>query len=57
LKYKENPAEALAAYKCGLSLGGSRPLPELFDAASIHFDFSEKTIVPALASLRKELDL
>lgn len=57
LKYKKNPLNALAAYKKGLSLGGARPLHELFEAAEIHFDFTEKTIVPALACLREELSL
>ncbi|MEM0984134.1 MAG: M3 family oligoendopeptidase [Planctomycetota bacterium] len=33
-------AVALANYKKALSLGGSRPLPELFAAAEIEFDFS-----------------
>ena len=37
----EGEASALAAYKRALSLGGSRPLPELFEAAGISFDFSE----------------
>lgn len=35
---------ALASYKQALTLGGSRPLPELFGAAGIEFDFGSDTI-------------
>lgn len=38
---REGEAAALGAYKRALALGGSRPLPELFEAAGIRFDFSE----------------
>ncbi len=51
---------ALDHYLAGLSLGGSRPLPELFRGAGIAFDFSDKTIGPLMkavqASLREILD-
>src|SRR3954467_1971934 len=39
-------AGAVASYKNGLSLGGSRPLPELFQSAGITFGFKEETIRP-----------
>jgi oligoendopeptidase F len=32
-------ASALDGYKAALALGGSRPLPELFEAAGLRFDF------------------
>ncbi len=48
-------AGALAAYKRGLALGGSRPLPELFAAAGCRFDFSAATIKPLVELLRTEL--
>ncbi len=48
------PSETLAIYKKALCLGGSRPLPELFEAAGVLFDFSEKTIAPLSEFLRKE---
>lgn len=48
-------ASAVAAYKRGLSLGGSRPLPNLFEAAGIRFDFSEGTLAPLLEAVRSEL--
>jgi oligoendopeptidase F len=56
LKAKENPHQALANYRAGLKLGGTRPLPDLFAAAGIQFDFSEKTLRPLMDALRDELD-
>jgi oligoendopeptidase F len=49
-------AGAVADYKKALALGGSRPLPELFAAAGIRFDFSEQIIGPLMDTTRKELD-
>ncbi len=56
MKAKENPQQALANYRGGLALGGTRPLPELFSAAGIRFDFSEKTIRPLINAVREELE-
>ena len=49
-------AGAVADYKKALALGGSRPLPELFAAAGIRFDFSEQIIGPLMETIRKELE-
>jgi oligoendopeptidase F len=38
------------------TLGGSRPLPELFQAAGCKFEFSERTIQPLAKMLREELE-
>ena len=38
-----------------LALGGTRPLPELFAAAGIAFDFSERTLGPLMNALGEEL--
>ncbi len=54
-KSKEDPQRALADYKSALALGGSRPLPELFQAAGIRFDFSAETIGPLLEMVQAEL--
>lgn len=43
---RQDPAKAVDLYLNGLSLGGSKPLPELFSAAGLKFDFSEETIQP-----------
>jgi oligoendopeptidase F len=53
-KARNDPAEALAGYKRALALGGSRPLPELFEAAGLTFDFSEKTIAPLVKAVEEE---
>lgn len=45
-------AAALAAYQQALALGGSRPLPELFTAAGLKFDFSETTIAPLMEEIQ-----
>ncbi len=52
---KKNKAHALHQYHQALSLGGSRPLPELFEAAGCHFDFSRKTVQPLVKLVSAEL--
>ena len=56
LKAKEDPRRALANYRAALKLGGTRPLPELFAAAGIRFDFTERTLRPLIDAVREELD-
>ncbi|MFQ5806611.1 MAG: M3 family oligoendopeptidase [Phycisphaerae bacterium] len=48
--------QAVALYRNGLALGGSRPLPELFEAAGLKFDFSEKTLRPLIEAVMEEID-
>jgi len=55
MKSKQDPAKALANYRAALALGGTRPLPELFTAAGIRFDFSTQTLLPLMQALRDEL--
>ena len=55
MKSKEDPTRALRNYRSALALGGTRPLPELFSAAGIRFDFSEKTLSPLMNALGEEL--
>jgi oligoendopeptidase F len=52
---KQNKARALADYKKGLALGGSRPLPELFAAAGCKFAFDQATIKPLVQLVKTEL--
>jgi oligoendopeptidase F len=52
---KREKAKALADYKKGLSLGGSRPLPELFTAAGCRFEFTRTTMKPLVELVRTEL--
>jgi oligoendopeptidase F len=51
---KKSPQQAIANYKKALALGGSRPLPELFAAAGIKFDFSKDMIAPLMDEVFKE---
>jgi oligoendopeptidase F len=41
---RKDPAKALSNYKQGLSLGASKPLPELFSAAGLEFSFGPETM-------------
>ena len=52
---KRNKAKALDQYHGALALGGSRPLPELFEAAGCRFDFSSQTVQPLLKLVTDEL--
>ena len=56
MKSKEDPRRALANYRAALSLGGTRPLPDLFAAAGVRFDFTERTLRPLVAAVVEELD-
>jgi oligoendopeptidase F len=53
---QQQGAGALANFKKALALGGSHPLPELYRAADIHFDFTEKTIAPLMEAANRELE-
>jgi oligoendopeptidase F len=44
---------AVTAYRRALSLGGRRPLPELFSTAGVKFDFSEATVAPLIAAAQE----
>ncbi len=48
-------AEAVAMYRNALALGGSRPLPELFETAGAKFDFSEATLRPLIDAAMEEV--
>ncbi len=50
-QFKEDPKRAVLNYKQALKLGGSWPLPELFEAAGIRFDFSKEMIEPLMADV------
>lgn len=52
---RHDPQTALANYRHALSLGGTRPLPRLFEAAGLHFDFSERTVRPLVEAVAEEL--
>ena len=52
-QYKENPKQALENYKKALSLGSSKSLTEVYEAAGIRFDFSSETIKELMAFVEK----
>jgi oligoendopeptidase F len=55
VRARQNGSAAIQEYRRALSLGGSKPLPELFSAAGLNFDFSEKTIAPLMEAVAEEL--
>jgi oligoendopeptidase F len=52
---RQDARGAIERYRAALALGGTRPLPELFEAAGIEFDFSEKTLRPLMKAMEDEL--
>jgi oligoendopeptidase F len=54
--YRRDPSTAVAAYRAGLGLGGSRPLPELFAAAEVEFDVSAAMFTSLVADVEAVLD-
>lgn len=55
IKKEQGLHTSIEAYKRALSLGGSRPLPELFAAAGLTFDFSASTVNRLIRALNDEL--
>ncbi len=53
--YRKDPQAAVAAYRQGLSLGGSRPLPELFAAAGVRFDVGQDMLQSLVADIEAEM--
>ncbi len=53
--YRKDSAKAVRAYRDALALGGSKPLPTLFQTAGVPFDFGPKTIEPYARELRSIL--
>ncbi|WP_337175982.1 M3 family oligoendopeptidase [Paludisphaera sp.] len=48
-------AGAVASYREALSIGGARPLPQLFEAAGARFAFDRETIAPLMDAVGEEL--
>ena len=53
-QFRKAPHKTLANYKSALSLGNAKPLPELFAAAGIKFDFSKDMIAPLMDEVYQE---
>jgi oligoendopeptidase F len=56
MQYKQNPKQALENYMNALSLGGTRTLPELYQAAGLKFDFSPEHIKTLMEFVRGEME-
>lgn len=56
LTSRKDYRKAVQMYRAGLALGGSRPLPELFETAGLKFDFSEKTVRPLIDAVMEEIE-
>jgi oligoendopeptidase F len=54
---REGERAAVDAYVRALTLGGSKPLPELFKAAGLELDFGEKPIASIAAQVERELEV
>jgi oligoendopeptidase F len=54
-RYADDREDAIDAYKGALSLGASRPLPELFGAAGVEWGFGSSAIGKCAAVLRRAL--
>ncbi len=55
MKYRRDPAATVNSYKRALALGGSRPLPELFAAAELKFDFGPRVMKSLIHEVGSEL--
>jgi oligoendopeptidase F len=55
-QYKENKEKALNNYMAALSLGGTRTLPELYEAAGLQFDFSKEHIKELMEFVSAEME-
>ncbi len=53
--YKNDPAKTLQQYKDALKLGYTRPLPELYEAAGVRFDFSAAYIKELAEFIQEEI--
>ena len=55
LQYRDKPEMALANYATAMRLGGSRPLPNLFEAGGMQFDLGQSTVQGLIDAVRDEL--
>jgi oligoendopeptidase F len=56
LSLEQSPAKAVDLYLHAMALGGSRPLPQLFEAAGLRFDFGSDTVKRLTDRVEAELD-
>jgi len=56
MQYKKDPEKALDNYVKALSLGGTKTLPELYQAAGLKFDFSPENIKTLMEFVNEEME-
>jgi oligoendopeptidase F len=56
MQYKENKEQAMDNYCNALALGGTKTLPQLFEAAGLEFDFSPEQIKVLMEFVKSEMD-
>ena len=56
MQFKQDQQKALSNYINALSLGGTKPLPELYEAAGLKFDFSPEHIKTLMEFVRGEME-
>ena len=54
--YRENPKKAIEQYKNALSLGYTRSIHEVYEAAGVFFDFSKKYVSELMQFVYKEIE-
>ncbi|MEO7309833.1 MAG: M3 family oligoendopeptidase [Chitinophagaceae bacterium] len=56
MQYKKDPEQALKNYIMALSLGGTKTLPKLYEAAGLQFDLSPNRIKELMEFVQEEYD-
>ncbi len=56
MQFKQNKEQAMDNYCKALSLGGTKTLPQLFETAGLHFDFSPGKIKGLMDFVKGEMD-
>ncbi|MBA2248828.1 MAG: M3 family oligoendopeptidase [Chitinophagaceae bacterium] len=56
MQFKKNPEKALDNYMYALSLGGTKTLPQLYEAAGLKFDFSPGNIKMLMDFVQEQLE-
>lgn len=56
MQFKENKEQAMDNYCKSLALGGTKTLPQLYEAAGLQFDFSPDKIKVLMEFVKKEMD-
>ena len=56
MQYMQNPKQALQNYINALSLGGTKTLPQLYEAAGLKFDLSPSHIKTLMEFVNKEME-